>query len=394
MAPLYDALFRKHELEVEAVATPLGPLAEGDSPWARLLRGLFLRPTAPPLCAPGELTESQLPSRRCPARAPRPVRWRGGSRFPRRRHGSGAIAVVAQTGERRQGLIEALSRYAVPVYAPPPLNLLGESRLTALPPPLQALLGLFETVTAGLPREGLIQAMTSRYLRFPGPSAEPALAGGASAARRGRTPACAAARVRPRPAAAGQPVGAADAAQRRLSPAVQQWLRQQALEQRPGGAIAAERQTAPRADEPLPEPLAAVARQVDAVVRELLTLPESASPAAHCAALRRLAERWQLTERALGAGWEHGEDELAEPLHCAEDAEEDRQDDGAAAALLAASCLAQARDQAAVAALFKFSTSCRGWRGGSGCTRRSYRGPALRHSCGRRSCASCRRMDR
>ena len=57
----------------------------------------------------------------------------------------------------------------MPVHAPSPGGLLDEAHQTVLPPPLQALLGLFDTLAQGLPREGLIQAMTSSYFRFPGP---------------------------------------------------------------------------------------------------------------------------------------------------------------------------------------------------------------------------------
>lgn len=41
-----------------------------------------------------------------------------------------------------------------------------------LPAPIRLLTLLFEVLALGLPREGLIQLLTSRYLRFPGPLGE------------------------------------------------------------------------------------------------------------------------------------------------------------------------------------------------------------------------------
>jgi RecB family exonuclease len=354
LAPLYDALFRKHDLDIDTVPVPLGPEAVGESPWARLLRGLFRKTGAPPLVAAAELTDdelsfSPLPSPRAEARhVARRVRDLLDAGTP-----PAEIAVVAASRERRQLLLEALLRYEVPVYAPPPTDLFGETRSAGLPPPLQALLGLLDTLAAGLPREGLIQAMTSRYLRFPGPlhkrpwhvaralrAAGVRELGPLTETAPAAPPAEATlwSQATPAPATAGR---GADYRQR-----LEQWLRQQASQMRPlAGPSEAAADPAPPTSPPLPESLAAVARQVDAVVRELLTLPETATLGEHCAALRRLAERLQLSERALAPG--AAEDDEADPAAGSADAPPD--DD--AAALAALECLAQARDLAAVATL-------------------------------------------
>ncbi|MFT3754975.1 MAG: hypothetical protein QM769_03355 [Pseudoxanthomonas sp.] len=243
LAPLYDALFRKHELDVEEMHVPLGPTAVGEDAWARFLRGLFQPTGVPPLVTPGELTAAQLgctplPSPRAEARhVARRVRDLLDEGVA-----PGAMAVVAQSPERRASLVAALTRYGVPVYAPPPAGLRGESRLTVLPPPLQALLALFDTLAQGLPREGLIQAMTSGYFRFPGPLQKRPW----QVARALR-----AAGVRDlRPAAGTTPgtdelwaAGMQGTLGRRAAPAaaahyrqrLEQWLRQQAAAQRPSG---------------------------------------------------------------------------------------------------------------------------------------------------------------
>lgn len=359
LAPLYDALFRKHELNVDELHVPLGPEVAGDSAWARFLRGLFLKTGAAPLVQAGELGEAQLAC--CPLPSPRAEAQQVARRICDLLAAGtppGAIALIAQSPERWRCLLEALSRYEVPVYAPPPAGLLGEPRQASLPAPLQALFGLLDTVAQGLPREGLIRAMTSRYFRFPGPlhnrpwQVARALREAGVRELRPASPAAPAELwsrdgqgtllAAPRPEAAG------DYRQR-----LEQWLRQQASQQRPSrsspAAPPAEHPGPLAAVAPLPEPLAAVARQVDTMVRELLTLPETATLAEHCAALRHLAERLQLTERPAAftpetARLADPEDaELADPTAQA-DADE-------SAALLASECLAQARDQAALTAL-------------------------------------------
>lgn len=357
LAPLYDALFRKHELNVDELHVPLGPAVTGDSAWARFVRGLFLKTGAPPLVAAGELAESELAC--CPLPSPRAEAQQVARRVRDLLDAGtppGAIAVVAQDPERRRSLLAALSRYEVPVFAPPPRGLLGESLQTMLPAPLQALFDLFETVAQGLPREGLIRAMTSRYFRFPGPLHNRPWQVARALREAGVR------ELRPRGGAqeelwhrdgqgtllAPPPPEADGDYRQRLT----QWLRQQAAQQRPRHAApataAAESPTASAA--PLPEPLAAVARQVDAVVRELGTLPESATLAEHCTALRRLCERLQLTERTAAAA--PVAPRLADPATAApSDLGEPDIDPSESAALLASECLAQARDQAALAAL-------------------------------------------
>ena len=361
LAPLYDALFRKHELDVDVVPVPLGPAVAGDTAWARFLRGLFQKTGTPPLVAADELAADQLscsplPSPRAEAqKVARRVRdLVDGGTAP------GAIAVVAQSPERRAGLVEALTRYGVPVYVPPVTGLHGESRLTVLPPPLQALLGLFDTLLQGLPREGLIQAMTSGYFRFPGPlQKRPWQVARAlrAAGVRDLRPAGGSLMAEDEPWLPG--TQGALGAPRRPSPGapadyrqrLEQWLRQQATPQRPSGTAGRDAASAPApaTDAPLPEALLAVARQVDAVVGELTSLPETATLSEHCAAVRRLTERLQLTEHALLLGPD------AVPLAAAELADPGApadEDDGVdAAAILAEQCLALARDQAALGAL-------------------------------------------
>jgi hypothetical protein len=358
LAPLYDALFRKHELDVEEVHVPLGPAAVGETPWARFVRGLFQPTGQPPLVTPGELAESvlgctPLPSPRAEAqqvaRQVRDLLDEGVA--------PATIAVVAQTPERRAALVAALSRYGVPVYAPPPAGLHGESRLAVLPPPLQALLGLFDTLTQGLPREGLIQAMTSGYFRFPGPLqrrpwqvARALRAAGVRDLRpmTDRGPATDDLWAGTQGTIGRRPAAAADYQVR-----LEQWLRQQAAQQRPSSGTTSPapipENAPPGAEKPLPEPLQAVARQVDAVVHELTTLPETATLSEHCTALRRLTERLQFAEHALLLGPDAlplAADDLADPSRPADE------DDGVdAAAMLAEQCLALARDQAALAAL-------------------------------------------
>lgn len=350
LAPIYDALFRKHELDVDELHVPLGPEAVGETPWARFLRGLFQKTGTPPLVAPGELAASQLsfsalPSPRAEAQqVARRIRDLVDAGTP-----PGAIAAIAQNPERRRRLIEALSRYDVPVYAPP-AGSSGLGRMPVLPPPLQALLGLFDTLAQGLPREGLIRALTSRYLRFPGPLQNRPW----QVARALREAGVRELRPQELHRAAQDelwtqkgpevPPAAGDYRQR-----LAQWLRQQAAQQRGGRSGSSPPRPDPAA--PLPEPLMAVARQVDAVVHELATLPETATLAEHCTALRRLAERLQL---GAGAALPTPLAQRLAPCNFGdpEDAESDT-DVAEAAALLASECLAQARDQAALGTLQK-----------------------------------------
>lgn len=343
LRPLLDALYQRHAQSIEVAWAPLGPHllpAVAELPWGRFLRGLFQSARAVPLVQPEEvacdrLSLSPLPSPAAEARhAARTIRD-----LLARGVRPAEIAAVAETAGRRARLVQELLRYDVPVSLPPPsqpptglaLGLDG-----ALPPPLALVLGLYELLGPGtegrgggqgLPREGLIQLLTTRYLRWPvvhdgqdGPAVRPWQV---ARALRG-------AGVRDLGLLAGGESSA------ELHRRVDEWLRQQR-----GGRRPAEDESE---DGERTEP--ALLRHLEAILGELRQLPALAPLTVHVVALRRLCERLQLRSRAAGPGvgsaW-LGRSPLA---GMGSDG-----DGGDQAALLAAELRALSRDQAALALL-------------------------------------------
>jgi hypothetical protein len=174
LKPLLDGLYRRHELPIEEETCPLGPLAVDEGPWARFVRGLFRPRGQSALVTEGEL-DGQLslspqpsPSAEAQAVTAKVLQLLTAGVAADR------IAIVAESAERRGRVTEALLRAGVTTT--PLRGGVAGARLrpVELPPPLRLIAQLFEVLALGLPREGLIQLLTNRYLRFPGSlAAEP-----------------------------------------------------------------------------------------------------------------------------------------------------------------------------------------------------------------------------
>jgi len=282
LKPLLDGVYRKHELAIEEESCPLGPLADSDEPWARFVRGLFRPRGSQPLVEAGELAGllslKAQPSPRAEAQAitAEVVRLLE-SGVP-----AAQIAVLAESPMRRQRLAAALLRAGVPTT--PLRGGVSGSRLRPLelPASLRLVLLLFETLALGLPREGLIQILTSRYLRFPGPLGDrPWLLAQALRA--------AGVRSLRRPYSHPNETGELWDKQRKGEPTwglvrLRTWLATQSPED---------------GSEPKPRHahLPLVAEQAEQALRELTSLPETAPLADHCRSLHRLLVRLRFFER-------------------------------------------------------------------------------------------------
>lgn len=351
LAPIYDALFRKHDLDLDEVRVPLGPFAP-DAPHGRFVQSLLAKAGSPSLLQSGELTEAQLQLQPLPS--PRAEAQHVAQQV-RDLLDSGVapsqIGVLAQSSEQQERLLRALARYGVPVTlvvpgdSALPWALPGSAAVSGLPPSLLAILGLYDLLAAGLPREGLIQSLTSRYFCFPGPLARRPwqVARALRAAGVRQLQLAESALVQPQLFAEKQsrPTERAlegqDYRQRLLS-----WLRQQAVGQRSSGSSAAASDASATTAEssPLSEAQLLVLRQVESVLRELEALPAQASLATHCTALHRLAERLMFYERAASLA--------CDARWLCQDSEDDEE---AASELAALELQSRARDQAAVSAL-------------------------------------------
>ncbi len=282
LKPLLDGMYRKHELAIEELSCPLGPLAASDEPWARFVRGLFRPRGSQSLVEAGELDgllslkPQPSPGTEAQAITAEVVRLLE-SGVP-----AAEIAVLAESPVRRQRLASALLRAGVPTT--PLRGGVSGSRLRPLelPASLKLVLLLFEALALGLPREGLIQILTSRYLRFPGPLGDrPWLLAQALRA--------AGVRSLRRPYTHPNETGELWDEQRKGEPTwglvrLRTWLATQSPED---------------GSEPKPRQahLRLVAEQADQALRELTSLPETAPLVDHCRSLHRLLVRLRFFER-------------------------------------------------------------------------------------------------
>lgn len=171
LKPLLDGLYRRHELPIEEATCPLGPLSIDEGPWARFVRGLFRPRGSTALVTEGEvdgqlsLSPQPSPSAEAQAVTAKVLQLLAAGVAADR------IAVVAESAERRGRVAAALLRAGV-TTTPLGGGVAGPRlRPIELPPPLRLIAQLFEVLALGLPREALIQLLTSRYLRFAGPLA-------------------------------------------------------------------------------------------------------------------------------------------------------------------------------------------------------------------------------
>lgn len=306
LAPLQEALYRLHEHDLEEQRVPLGPRDtserrsgsavgdQADDPYARFLRGLFQPAGSEPPLAADELPAAQL-ELLCAADPADEARAVAGAVRACLDQGiaPSAIAVIAGSAARRARLCEALQRLGVPACLLPPLAPTERRESVAQSPPLQALLGLYGLHHSGVPREALIRHLTSVYLRF-----FPAPPEGLPPWRVARALREAGIRdlgERPRRGAASEPrpPGEEPDHRRRL----REWLRErqrEARSRRPVDDAGANDALVALGELNLPE--RRVLPLLDNALRLLSTLPERATLAGHCAALRRLCERLSFSE--------------------------------------------------------------------------------------------------
>lgn len=280
LSPLQEALYRFHDLNLEEARVPLGPAAGSSDPWGRFVRGLFAPSTSPPWVAQGEVPPAQL-SLAC---APGPgAEARGVARAVRDLIDGGVppaqIGLVAQSSATRARLAAALRHYAVPLcqVSGPDSASPDPATSVAFSPPVQAVLALYELSERGVPREALIQLLSSGYLRWnSGPGRLPPFRVARALRQAG---------VRDLMSTADSEPGAEEADYRRR---LREWARQQAAERRdPAGR---------------PQALdGGVVATIEAALGLLHTLPDEAPIAAHATALRRLCDRLHLAERASGS---------------------------------------------------------------------------------------------
>ena len=170
LKPIFDSIYQRHELAIElSESGSLGPFAEGTTPWSRLIRSLF-RPKKWRLarvsfgtCRSGDVDAIRWPTGRsacrCCPRAKSSARRCCGSGHCRRGRISRAQATVdrsAASGRRSHHPFQVASLARRP--APPSCHRRCGSFVFVWP-----------VLKLGLPREGFVQLLTSRYVRFPGP---------------------------------------------------------------------------------------------------------------------------------------------------------------------------------------------------------------------------------
>jgi RecB family exonuclease len=328
LRPILDALYQQHAWNIEVAWAPLGPEVAGtagETAWGRFLRGLFLPASTTPLVGPAELPAEKLSLLPLPSPASESAYVAGAVRdLLRRGVAPGEIAIVAESPARKARMVQALMRYDVPVYVAATSSrrhgLIPDREGEPLPPPLALLSFLYELLGQGpayaLPREGLIQLLTTRYLRWP-MSAEVKAVRPEELARALRG-----AGVRDLALLHGADSSA------ELNRRIQEWQRQQ------------RRHGSDASSEP------ALLRHLEVILGELRALPERAVLGQHVAALRRLCDRLEFLRYGADpeTGWLG-----RSPLHPSEPAE-DGYDLFAAeqSELLAAECRALGRDQAAL----------------------------------------------
>lgn len=283
LKPIFDSIYQRHELAIElSESGSLGPFAEGTTPWSRLIRSLFRPKSGGSLVSPLELADRVTLT---PSAGPQAEAHAVAARVQNLLRGGVAaadIAVVAESAARRRRLTAALHRAGVPT-TPLSGGVAGpQTRTAELPPPLRLICLLFEVLKLGLPREGFVQLLTSRYVRFPGPLGDkPWLVAQAlrtAGVRTLRHP------ERSRPSTGNLWESA------RSEPTwglcrLRTWL---ATQQKPASD-----------DKPRSRPphLPHLVEQVEQALHELTSLPSQATIADHCRALVRLLLRLHFFER-------------------------------------------------------------------------------------------------
>ncbi len=285
LKPIFDAIYTRHDLAIELdEPCPIGPFSEGDSPWSRCVRSLFRPRTAGSLVKPGELDDRVTLH---PASSPQAEALAIAAHIQgllERGVSAAQIAVVSESTDRRKRLASVLARAGVPT-SPMAGGVAGPTTRTAeLPPSLRLVSLLFEVLLLGLPREGFVQILTSRYVRFPGPLGD-------------------------RPWLVAQALRTAGVRtlrhpERSRSPSVELWDSQQASEPTWGLVrlrawlstqlqptdAEAERRRLPH--------LPLLLEQMEQALRELSSLPSEATVADHCRQLSRLLHRLRFFERS------------------------------------------------------------------------------------------------
>jgi superfamily I DNA/RNA helicase len=299
VASLLSLLESRHALPLEVEQIPLPPPGRASAPFvARLFLPRRRRAALPPLVFPGQetvpVTLLAAPSpeveARAVARRVRDLLARGVA--------PGQVALVARSPERRARVAAWLSRYGVPVRE-------GEGAAALDAPPVRLVLRLYDLVEEQVPREALIAALSSRYV-----------AGGVPGSR-GINP-IPAHRVARALRQAGVRDGREEEGISGYRRRMDELCRSAGLRDR--GA------------------LRRIADHIDALVAALVGLPEEGRLAEHVGALTALLERLELHTRTLGLdeGIWPGQDPTSQ-----------------APASEWADVLERARDQAAVAALFR-----------------------------------------
>lgn len=172
LKPLWAAMYRRDNSPIELAQTDsLGPNDRDGLVWARFVRSLFRPRAAGSLVQPGEMSEPQVAARLTFHPAAKPLHEaQAVARKVQALLSSGVsasdISVIAETPKRRERLRQALAQAGIAVANRAPVSPLE------WPAPLRLIELLFENLALGLPREGFIHLLCSRYLQFPGPLAE------------------------------------------------------------------------------------------------------------------------------------------------------------------------------------------------------------------------------
>lgn len=299
VAPLLSILESRHAWPLEVEQLPLPPPGRASAPFvARLFLPRRRRAALPPLAPSGDeavpVTLLAAPSPEVEARAvARRVRdLLAGGVSP------GQVALVVRSAERRARAAAWLARYGVPVRE-------GEGAAALDAPPVRLVLRLYDLVEEQVPREALVAVLSSRYV-----------AGGVAGGR-GINPIPA-----HRVARALRQAGVRDA---REEEGISGYRRR--MDELGRSAGLRDRGALRR-----------ITDHIDALLAVLVGLPEEGRLAEHTGALTALLERLELRAHALGLG---------DGLWPGQDPAGPDQGSGLI------DVLERARDQAAVAALFR-----------------------------------------